>query len=107
MRRLLSAALLAAAALGAGRADQTFTGVISDSMCAIDHTSMRMGPTDGECTQACIEEHDATYVLVDGKNVYQLSDQRAPKPFAGKRVKVVGTLDAATGTITVSSITGA
>ena len=57
--------------------------------------------------EACIEEHDATYVLVDGKKVYQLSDQRAPKAFAGKKVTVVGTLDAATSTITVSSITGA
>ena len=93
--------------VGATQRDQTFVGMISDSMCAMDHTSMRMGPTDAECTEACIEEHDATYVLVDGTKVYQLSDQRAPKAFAGKKVTVVGTLDAATSTITVSSITGA
>ena len=106
MGRVLAAALLAAATLGAGRTDPTFTGVISDSVCALSHGSMRMGPTDGECAQACVEEHDATFVLVDEKNVYKLSDQRAPKPFAGKKVKVVGTLDAATKTITVTSITG-
>lgn len=107
MRRVLLSVLLAAATSGAGRAEQTFTGVISDSMCAMSHTAMRMGPTDAECTTACIEEHDAAYVLVDGKNVYQLSDQRAPKAFAGRKVKVVGTLDAATATITVTSIAGA
>ena len=105
--RAVAAGLLAILTLEARSADQTFAGTISDSMCAMDHTSMRMGPTDAECTQACIEEHDATYVLVDGKNVYQLSDQRAPKAFAGKKVKVVGTLDAATKTITVTSIAGA
>ena len=64
-------------------------------------------PTDAECAQACVEEHDASYVLVDEKAVYKLSDQRAPKAFAGKKVKVVGTLDAASSTITVTSITGA
>ena len=104
---LLIVGVLALAALSSAQSSQTFAGTISDSMCAMDHTSMRMGPTDAECTQACIEEHDATYVLVDGKNVYQLSDQRAPKAFAGKKVKVVGTLDAATKTITVTSIAGA
>jgi len=106
MRRVFAAALLAAVTLGAGGADQTFIGVISDSVCALSHGSMRMGPTDAECAQACVEEHDATFVLVDEKSVYKLSDQRAPKPFAGKKVKVVGTLDAATKTITVTSITG-
>ncbi len=45
------------------------------------------------------------YVLVDAEHVYQLSDQKATKAFAGKKVKVVGTLDAKTSTITVASIT--
>ena len=105
--RLLWVIVLLVQSGGAGRTDQTFTGVISDSVCALSHGSMRMGPTDAECAQACVEEHDATYVLVDEKTVYKLSDQRAPKPFAGKKVKVVGTLDAASRTITVTSITGA
>jgi hypothetical protein len=104
--RLVSAALLAAMTLGARQPGQTFTGTISDSTCATSHASMRMGPTDAECTQACVDEHDAAYVLVDGSNVYQLSDQRAPKAFAGRKVKVVGTLDPATRTIAVTAITG-
>jgi hypothetical protein len=36
-----------------------------------------------------------------------LSDQKAPQKFAGTRVRVVGTLDAKTGTIQVSSINAA
>jgi len=87
---------------------RTFTGVITDDMCAYTgHASMRMGPTDAECTHACVDAHDAAYVLADGKHVYKLSDADAAKAFAGKKVKVVGTLDEATGTILVASITGA
>ena len=84
---------------------QRFTGVITDSMCADgDHSRMQMGPTDAECTRACIEEHDATYVLWDGKQVYELSDQKMPEKYAGKRVVVSGTLDPAKKTIQVEAI---
>jgi len=67
-------------------------------------------PTDGaaaDCTTACVMAHGATYVLYDGKDVYALSDQKTPEPFAGKKVNVTGTLDAATKTIQVESITAA
>lgn len=67
---------------------------------------MRMGPTDGECTIACVQAHGATYVLYDGKETYSLSDQGTPEKFAGKRVIVTGTLDAKTKTIKVDSIRG-
>jgi hypothetical protein len=72
-----------------------------------DHSKMQMGPTDAQCTVACIREHDATYVLYDGKNVYTLSDQRAPEKFAAQKVIVTGTLDSKTQTIQVDSITAA
>ena len=68
---------------------------------------MRMGPTDAECTVACVGAHGATYVLFDGKDVYTLSDQRTPEKFAAQKVKVTGTLDAKTRTIQVESITAA
>jgi Protein of unknown function (DUF5818) len=100
--------LLVIAALAAAPGKQTFTGAITDSMCDNgDHSHMRMGPTDAECTAACVSIHGATYVLYDGKNVYALSDQKAPEKFAGKRVTVTGTLDAKTKTIHVDSIAAA
>ena len=105
--KLLIVSLLALAALQAAPAKRTFTGTITDSMCANDHASMRMGPTDAECTVACISEHGATYVLYDGKDVYALSDQRTPEKFAAQKVTVRGTLDAKTKTIQVDSITAA
>lgn len=87
---------------------QTFTGVITDSMCAkADHSQMQMGPTDADCTMACVSVHSADYVLYDGKQSYTLSDQKTPQKFAGQKVKVVGTVDAKTKKIQVESITAA
>jgi Protein of unknown function (DUF5818) len=97
--------LLALAALSAAQGKQTFVGTITDDMCdRADHSHMRMGPTDAECTVACVSEHDAAYVLFDGKEIYRLSDQRAPERFAGTRVAVTGRLDAKSRTIRVDSI---
>ena len=106
--KALIGTLAVVAALQAGPAKRTFAGTITDSMCAdADHAAMRMGPTDAECTVACIEEHGATYVLSDGKNVYALSDQRTPAMFAARKVTVTGTLNGKTQTIQVESITAA
>jgi hypothetical protein len=97
--------LLSAAAVSAQDPKQTFTGTITDTMCArVGHAQMRMGPTDAECTIACVLAHDAKYVLDNGTEVYALSDQRTPEKFAGQKVRVVGTLNARTKTIQVDSI---
>jgi hypothetical protein len=104
----LTWSLLAVAALAAARGKQTFTGTITDDMCAkADHSQMRMGPTDAECTIACISAHGAAYVLYDGTDVYTLSDQRTPERFAGRKVRVTGTLDAKTRTIKMESVRAA
>ncbi|HXD21452.1 MAG TPA: DUF5818 domain-containing protein [Vicinamibacterales bacterium] len=104
---LLAVAVLALTTLSAAQAakTQTFVGTITDNMCAkADHSQMQMGPTDAECVKACVAAHGATYVLYDGTSVYELSDQKAPEKFAGQRVRVVGTLDAKTKKIAVTSI---
>jgi hypothetical protein len=104
--KYLSLSLLAAAALSAAPAQQTFTGVITDDMCPkADHSHMQMGPTDAECTLACIDVHGASYVLYDGKESYKLSDQKTPEKLAAKKVRVLGALDKKTNTIQVNSIT--
>src|SRR5262249_35852225 len=100
--------VVAAAALSAAPGQQTFVGTITDEMCEkADHSRMRMGSTDGECTVACVTEHGAAYVLYDGKQTYRLSDQRTPEQFAGKKVRITGTLDVKTKTIRVDSIRAA
>ena len=115
MKPLLFGVVIIAALVAApvfAQRTQKFTGVITDSMCSsADHKSMRMGPTDAECTVACVLAHGALYVLYDGKEVYTLSDQKTPEKLAGKKVIVTGTLDAKTKTIHmnngVDSITAA
>ena len=104
----LTLSLLAVAMLSAAPARQTFTGTVTDDICAnAGHSQMQMGPTDAECAVACIGLHGARYVLYDGKNVYTLSDQQTPEKFAAQNVKVIGTLNAKTNTIEVESITAA
>lgn len=106
--KLLIFGLLFVAALPAAQAKRQFTGTITDSMCPEgDHTFMRMGSTDAECTTACVDAHGALYVLYDGKETYTLSDQKTPEKFAGQKVTVTGTLDAKTKTVQVESIAAA
>ena len=105
---LLIASVFGLASLSARQNTQTFVGTITDEMCAKEgHASMRMGPTDAECTTACVAAHGAEYVLADGTNVYTLSDQKTPEKFAGQRVRVAGTLDAKTRKIQVQSMSAA
>jgi hypothetical protein len=97
--------VLVAAAVTPPQAPQRFTGTITDIMCPTgDHSQMRMGPTNAECTIACNDGHGAPYVIYDGKNTYTLSDQKTPQKFAGKKVTVTGTLDTKNKTIQVTSI---
>jgi len=92
-------------ALVAAQSQRSFTGVITDSMCSTgDHSRMKMGSNDAECTIACVQAHGAQYLLYDGKESYTLSDQQKPEKFAGKKVIVTGTLDAKTKTIKLESI---
>lgn len=106
--KCLILSLFMIAAIPTAQSKRQFTGTITDNMCAAaDHSHMRMGSTDAECTIACVDAHGALYVLYDGRAVYTLSDQKAPEKFAGKKATITGTLDAKTHTIQVDSITAA
>jgi hypothetical protein len=98
MRNLFLMLALAGSLFGA-----SFTGVITDSMCATSHESMKMGP-DPDCIRACVKDHNSKYALRVGNQVYKLSDQQTPASFAGKKVKVTGTLYEKTGIIKVDAI---
>jgi hypothetical protein len=85
----------------------TFTGVITDTMCGKDHTHMHLNPIE-ECVRQCVKAGKDKYALLTpaGK-LYKLSDQKAPEPFAAKKVKVTGTLFEKTGIIQVDRIEAA
>ena len=83
---------------------KTFTGVITDSMCGRDHRMMKIAP-DSKCAVECVKSSAAVkFALFDGKNVYKLSDQQTPQPFAGRKVKVTGTLFEKTGVLQVEKV---
>ena len=83
-------------------------GAIMDSQCAYNvhsdahsHDWMTkrgiQGATDEEsCTQHCVKDMGGSYVLVVKKEVYKLDDQVKAEQFAGKKVKINGTLDSET-----------
>ena len=104
MKQTLS--FLFAGALFAGAASQqTFTGVITDSMCGKDHAMMKVTP-DSRCVLECVKG-GSKYALFDGTNTYVLSDQKTPEQFAGKKVTIAGTLFEKTKILKVDSISAA
>jgi hypothetical protein len=86
-------------------------GAIMDSQCAFNvhsdaHSHEWMtkrgvqGATDEEsCTHHCVKDMGGSYVLVVKKEVYKLDDQVKAEQFAGKKVKISGTLDDASHTL--------
>jgi hypothetical protein len=103
------AAVFAAAAMAFAAGSQTFTGIITDDMCANgDHKDMKAA-SDAKCVVDCVKGMNGKYVLYDtkAKKSYVLSDQKTPEKFAAKKVTVVGTLDEAGKNLKVDSIAAA
>ena len=97
MKKTILLTLACAGILAA--AEQTFTGVITDTMCGKSH-NMMAGQPDEKCVAACVKG-SSQYALYDGKAVLRLSDQKTPARFAARRVKVTGTWNEKTHTIKV------
>jgi hypothetical protein len=104
------AAAILAAGTGFAQTAQTFTGDIMDSNCAKMGSHAAMEKEHGianakACTLGCVKS-GAKFVLYNGatKMTYELDDQTKPEAFAGEKVRVKGTLDAAANTIHVESI---
>ena len=96
---VLSALLMPALRM-ANAAPQTFTGVISDSMCKQKH--MMPGKTDAQCVEECVKA-GASYILVSGDKIYTLNAKSGLiSPYAGKKVQIEG--DLKNNTITVTTI---
>ncbi len=112
-RRLayLTSSMLCLASLSyAGAGVKTFRGEISDSQCAMNVHSLThshqemlkskgMGGTSAMCATHCAKQMGGEFVLAAGKEIYRLDNQAEAEKFAGRRVKISGTLDAKTKTI--------
>ena len=102
---------------GAGSPKTTFYGEISDTQCAMNvhslsrsHkemiTKQSIGTDAASCARACVRR-GGEWVLRAGEDVYRLKNPRGIEPFAGQKVKIMGTLDGKTKTIDNSSIEAA
>jgi hypothetical protein len=108
----IAAGLLLAPGLAAAK-DTTFSGEIMDSQCAKGggHESMfkKEGTDDPKaCTLACVKA-GGKFVLFDAatKTYHMLDNQTKPRPFAGQKVDIDGTLNKASNTIHVTDIKAA
>lgn len=90
-KTILGIMLMAAAAMAADKV-QTYTGVITETMCGAKHT-MGISP-DAKCVRDCVKMDPKKwkYALLVGNELYVLSDQQTPEKFAAQKVKVTGTL---------------
>jgi hypothetical protein len=109
MKKLFFASVIAAG-LTAFAAEQTVTGVISDSMCAANHGKMQKGEhklSDHDCTVACVKMMGQKYVLAAGDKVYQISNQdfAALEKNAGATVQATGQVSADGKSITLTKVT--
>src|SRR5215472_14317579 len=115
LRTAILAAVTAWAAQGLGADEKTFRGEIADSQCALNVHSLSqshkemiaMKPeikTDADCAHFCVKERGGKYMLQTKDKVYKLDAQVLAEQWAGQKVKVTGTLDPKTNTITVEKI---
>ena len=113
---VIFAAMLSACAFAKDKPKEnviTLQGAIMDSQCAFNvHSETRshewmikrgvQDATDEKsCTLHCVKDMGGSYTLVVTKEVYRLDDQVKSELFAGKNVKVTGTLDPKTNTLHV------
>lgn len=109
MKKVLSGLARAAilAMLPACTAEQTWTGVVSDSRCGVYHEfdEHSQPTTEKECTLKCVKS-GGKYVFLSEGRTYQIENQDHPAlaEHAGGAVQLTGRI--ADDTITVSSIVG-
>ena len=86
------------------RAQQTWTGEISDSHCNAEHEPLAEGDPvlpSPECVKLCLKS-GFKYVMVIGEKVYMIANQNNTDldKFAGREVKVTGEMKGDSITIT-------
>lgn len=97
---LLMAGSVGLAQPGQAQQLQSFSGEIMDDLCAKDKTHQgmmeqmkSMSNDPATCTRKCVEL-GAHYVLYDHKKdtVYKIDNQEKAESFAGKQVRIQGTI---------------
>jgi hypothetical protein len=101
---IATACTLCFACVLAAEAPNTFTGVVTDTMCGSKpHSNMMKDKTAAECVRLCAHGPFG-YALANGTTVMKLSDQKTPAKYAGQQVKVTGVYNEKSKTLKVTSI---
>jgi len=118
-KAILFSMLLGAFALGKDKPKDgmvTLEGSIVDSQCAYNVHSeshshdwmikrgVQKASDEKSCTTHCVNDMGGSYVLVVKKDIYRLDDPDKAEPFAGKNVKITGTVDEKAHTLHVVEI---
>lgn len=100
MRRIATLATLALTFTAVPLLGESFTGWVSDAMCAKNPAKVSSAD-HAACAKKCIEGGSPAVLVVDGK-VYQVSNPDMLKDHAGEKVTVDATLD--NGMLTIKSV---
>ena len=87
------------------RINDTFTGEITDSICAEGH-HVAVLKSERNCVLTCVKLDGAQFMLYNSETnrTYKLDDQQKPEAFAGQEVTVFGTYDKDKKVIHVTNI---
>jgi hypothetical protein len=98
-----------------GGDEKVFTGEIGDTQCAMNVHSMdkshkemlkvkSVGKTSADCTLYCIKNRGGRFVLQNKDKVYRLDKPELVEPYAGQKVRILGTLEPQTEVIEVHRV---
>jgi len=100
MKKLAAFAAVAFTLCAGSALAETFTGVVSDAMCA-KNPAKASSPDHAACAKKCIEGGSPAVLIVHDK-VYQVSNPDMLKKYAGEKITVDASLD--NGTLTITSV---
>lgn len=100
MKKFAAVAVLALTFASASAFAETFTGWVSDAMCAKNPAKVS-NANHADCAKKCIEAGSPPVLVVDGK-VYPISNPDTLKNYAGQKITVDATLEK--GELTVRSV---
>jgi len=101
MKKLATLTAIALAFASTGAFAATYTGYVSDAMCAKDPHKVSSAD-HADCAKKCIAGGEKPVLVVAEKTVYTITNPEILVPHAGEKVTVEGTEK--DGALTVSSV---
>jgi hypothetical protein len=101
MKKLVTLTAIALTFAATGAFAETYTGYVSDAMCAKDPHKVSSAD-HADCAKKCISGGEKPVLVVAEKTVYTITNPEILVPHAGEKVTVEGT--AKDGVLTITSV---